>query len=696
MTRPRKGHGTADNPSGRFERIAYDRADPDVVQYDPDPDEEAPHPATEYFRDHTRGLIAHNESPDVGFDASINVYRGCSHACAYCLGPDTPVLHADMTWRPIRNVNVGDVLVGFDERAPSGRKARKLRQSVVEAVWWSQKPTIRLETKRTRVLTTAEHLWLQARSFRWSRTDRIGAHDLRYLTVTPGVKEDEDYRVGYLAGLSLGDGTMRFQKGWRSDKLGFPPAYWRVATKDFEPLERPYQYLTDFGIQANLRPFDPGPRSQTEMWKLETRALGNLAVIDDLIHMERYSPSYRRGFLGGFFDAEGHNGDSLRMSQLDVTVLERVRLYAASLGLTFRVEFYPERRVSSLRFMGTSTERIRFFSECRPAIARKIAGLLERETSLSDEPVVSVEATGRVEDVVDIQTSTHTFFANGLATHNCFARPTHEYLGLSAGLDFETKIFVKENAAELLREELSKPSWKPTPLGMSGVTDPYQPIERKLGLTRKCLEVMVEFRQPVLVITKNHLVTRDVDLLAELAQHHAAAAYLSITTLDAKLARHMEPRASSPQKRLDAIETLARAGVPAGVLVAPVIPAITDHEMPRILEAAANAGAKNAGYVILRLPWGLKELFEGWLDAFEPEKKEKVLSRMRALSGGKLYNSEWRTRQHGSGPYAEQVAQMFRISCAKHHLNEERCEVSGAAFRRPPRAGDQGNLFPQN
>jgi DNA repair photolyase len=357
MTRPRKGHGTADNPTGRFERLAYDR-DQDFVQYDPDPDEEAPHPATEYFRDHTRGIIAHNQSPDVGFDASINVYRGCSHACSYC-----------------------------------------------------------------------------------------------------------------------------------------------------------------------------------------------------------------------------------------------------------------------------------------------------------------------------------------------FARPTHEYLGLSAGLDFETKIFVKENAPELLREELSKPSWKPTPLGMSGVTDPYQPIERKLGLTRKCLDVMLEYRQPVLVITKNHLVTRDVDLLAELAKHHAAAVYLSITTLDAKLARHMEPRTSSPQKRLEAIETMSRAGVPAGVLIAPVIPAITDHEMPRIVEAAANAGARSAGYVLLRLPFGLKELFEGWLDAFEPEKKEKVLSRMRALSGGKLYDSQWGTRQRGSGPYAEQVAQMFRVACARHHLNQERFEVSGAAFQRPPRAGDQGDLF---
>ena len=275
----------------------------------------------------------------------------------------------------------------------------------------------------------------------------------------------------------------------------------------------------------------------------------------------------------------------------------------------------------------------------------------------------------------------------------CFARPTHEYLGLSAGLDFETKIFVKENAPELLREALSKPSWKPTPLGMSGVTDPYQPIERKLGLTRRCLEVMVEFRQPVLVITKNHLVTRDTDLLAELAAHNAAAVYLSVTTLDARLARKMEPRTSSPEKRLEAIATLAAAGVPTGVLAAPMVPGITDHELPRILERAAQAGAKSAGYVILRLPYGLKELFEGWLDAHEPEKKEKVLSRVRDVMGGKLYDSQWSKRQTGTGIYAEQVKQMFRVACARHGLNVERVVVTGDAFRRPPRAGDQGDLF---
>jgi DNA repair photolyase len=275
----------------------------------------------------------------------------------------------------------------------------------------------------------------------------------------------------------------------------------------------------------------------------------------------------------------------------------------------------------------------------------------------------------------------------------CFARPTHEYLGLSAGLDFETKIFVKENAPELLREALSATSWTPTPLGMSGVTDPYQPVERRLKLTRRCLEVLVEFRQPVIIITKNHLVTRDVDLLAQLAAHRAAAVYVSITTLDSKLARVMEPRTSSPERRLEALAALSAAGVPAGVLVAPVVPALTDHELPRIIESAAQAGVTRAGYVILRLPHGLKALFEAWLDANEPEKKEKVLARVRALRGGKLYQSEWTQRQTGTGAFADQIAQMFRVACARHGLNRSRAVLSTDAFRRPPRTGDQGDLF---
>lgn len=264
----------------------------------------------------------------------------------------------------------------------------------------------------------------------------------------------------------------------------------------------------------------------------------------------------------------------------------------------------------------------------------------------------------------------------------CYARPTHEFLGLSAGLDFETKLFVKENAPALLRAELSSRSWKPTPLALSGVTDPYQPIERRLRLTRGCLEVLAEFRNPVIVITKNHLVTRDVDLLASLAEHGAARVFVSVTTLDATLARAMEPRTSLPERRLEAIAALAQAGVPTGVLVAPVIPALTDSEIPKIVESAAHAGARHAGYVVLRLPHGVKAIFEQWLDAHYPDRKEKIRSRVRALRDGKLYQSGFGERMGGTGIFAEQIGALFEASVRKYGLADRGESLSTAAFRR--------------
>ena len=264
----------------------------------------------------------------------------------------------------------------------------------------------------------------------------------------------------------------------------------------------------------------------------------------------------------------------------------------------------------------------------------------------------------------------------------CLARPTHEYLGMSAGLDFETKILVKEDAPALLREELNSKKWQPKMLAISGVTDPYQPIERKLRITRGCLEVLTEFRNPVGIITKNQLVTRDADLLAELASFNATRVYISITTLDPKLARIMEPRTSTPELRLDAIRTLAAAGVPVGVMVAPTIPGITDHEMPRILAAAKEAGARWAGFVVLRLPWAVAPLFEKWLEEHFPDRKEKVLNRIRDLRGGKLYDAQWGLRAKGTGIFAEQIASLFDVTCRRLGLNEEDRELSTAAFRR--------------
>lgn len=264
----------------------------------------------------------------------------------------------------------------------------------------------------------------------------------------------------------------------------------------------------------------------------------------------------------------------------------------------------------------------------------------------------------------------------------CFARPTHEYLDMSAGLDFESKILVKTDAAALLRKELSAKSWRPQTLALSGVTDPYQPAERTLKITRQCLEVLAEYRNPVAMITKGRLIERDVDLLAELAKFDAALVCISITTLDNALAAKMEPRASSPRGRLEAIRALANAGVPVGVLVAPIVPAINDHEILPILKAAAEHGATFAGYVPLRLPYGIKDLFADWLTRHFPGRREKVLNRVMDLRGGKLNDPNFNTRMKGRGPFAEYIGQIFDVACRRVGINGQRIKLSAAAFRR--------------
>lgn len=273
----------------------------------------------------------------------------------------------------------------------------------------------------------------------------------------------------------------------------------------------------------------------------------------------------------------------------------------------------------------------------------------------------------------------------------CFARPTHEYLGLSAGLDFETKIFAKPDAAKLLAEKLQSPGWQPKVIFMSGVTDAYQPLERKMKITRSCLEVLMEFRNPVSFITKNHLVTRDIDILSEMAKLDLCSVNMSVTTLDRKLARLMEPRASTPPMRLKAIEQLSAAGIPVNVLIGPVLPGLTEHEIPAILEAAKKAGAVSAGYTMLRLPYGVKDLFQTWLQEHYPDRAEKVLNRIRSIRDGKLNDGEFGSRMRGEGFHATQISQIFDLMRLKHQLTK-RVKLSTAHFKKNARE-KQMSLF---
>ena len=265
----------------------------------------------------------------------------------------------------------------------------------------------------------------------------------------------------------------------------------------------------------------------------------------------------------------------------------------------------------------------------------------------------------------------------------CFARPTHAYLGLSPGLDFETKILFKPDAAKLLVAELSSPKYRPEVVAMGTNTDPYQPVERELKITRQILRVLSDFNNPVGIVTKNHLITRDIDILGDMAKRNLAEVFLSVTTLDKELARAMEPRASAPYRRLAAIKALSEAGIPTGVMTAPMIPALNDHEMEAILEAAKEAGATRAGFTVLRLPLEIKDLFQEWLRQHRPDRAERVLSLIRQMRGGALYQSQFGLRMRGDGPIADMLNARFAVAVKRLELNLVRYRLDASRFRVP-------------
>jgi len=271
----------------------------------------------------------------------------------------------------------------------------------------------------------------------------------------------------------------------------------------------------------------------------------------------------------------------------------------------------------------------------------------------------------------------------------CFARPTHAYLGLSPGADFESRLFAKPNAAELLARELSAPGYVPKTIAMGTNTDPYQPTEKRMRITRSILEVLRDFHHPVGIVTKSALILRDLDILGPMAEQGLAKVAVSVTTLDRHLARTMEPRASTPPRRLEAIRALNDAGVPAGVMFAPVIPALNDEELESVLGAAKEAGAVSAGYVLLRLPLEIKDLFREWLETNVPDRAKHVMSLVRQMRGGKDYDSTWHTRMRGAGPYAELIARRFHMAVKRLDLNRESHPLVLNRFKRPPQLGEQ-------
>lgn len=345
-----------------------------------------------------------------------------------------------------------------------------------------------------------------------------------------------------------------------------------------------------------------------------------------------------------------------------------------------------------IRGRGSSTNRSHRFTdeEIEYDLDEKTGQLKKPKRKILKDHTKGIISTNNSPDIpFDVSVNPYRGCEHGCAY--CYARPTHEFLNMSPGLDFETKIVAKYDAPKLLRKTLASESWKPQVLVMSGVTDPYQPVEKELRITRQCIQVLAEARHPLVIITKNYGVTRDIDLLKKLADVNAARVVLSITSLQKKLIGSLEPRTSRPNKRLQAVRELSEAGIPVHVNIAPIIPGLTDDEIVPIMEAAKGAGAESVSYTILRLPYSVKDIFLKWLDDHQPNRKEKVINKLRSLKDGQLNRSEFGERFRGEGAYGEQIRQLVDIHRKRLNLEKKREPLNCSAFHRP--ANGQLGLF---
>ncbi len=699
---PTKGRGAPSNLEGRYESWAREAVDDGWVR-----EEEEPRRLETVVTPETaKSIIARNQSPDIPFEQSINPYRGCEHGCVYCLAGGTPILMGNGAVKPLAELRVGDEIYGTDKRG----HYRYYVKTRVLAHWQTRKAAYRLRlADGTELIASADHRFLTERGWKFV-AQRSGREQRPHLTLNntlmgfgavsspPRRFDNRDYRRGYLCGLIRGDGHLGVYRYRRAGRANGDQYRFRLAMTDVDALERAGRYLREFGVGTDRLLFQPERPNRQRMEAIRTSARASIEAIERLIEWpERYEGDWARGFVGGIFDAEGSfNNGTVRIANTDSTMIEATRVSLGGLGFDTVLETtkaHAPRPVHYVRVRGGLREHLRFFRASDPSIARKRDIADQAVKSRADLNVVAIERLDTERDLFDITTGTGDFIANGVISHNCYARPSHAYLGLSPGLDFETRIFAKTNAAELLRKELAAPNYRCSSIALGANTDPYQPAERELGITRSILEVLTECEHPFTIVTKNALVERDLDLIAPMAAKNLARAYVSVTNLDAELARKLEPRASAPYRRLEAIKRLVGAGVPCGVLVAPVIPFITDRHMEEILDRAWEAGATEAGYILLRLPHEVAPLFKEWLATHYPLKAEHVMSLVHQMRGGKDYDSTFGVRQRGTGNFAALLGKRFALACERLGFNTDRRGGLDTTRFRPPRTGPQLALF---
>ena len=685
-----KGRGALSNPSGRFDLQSLAAVD-DGWYLEETPDSIP----TTLEPERARSVISTNDSPDIPFERSINPYRGCEHACNYCAAADTPILMADGSTRELAKLRVGDAIYGTGRR---GRYRRYVKTQVL-ARWCVIKPAYRVTLEDGTQLTVgSDHRLLTDRGWKFTTGMERGRARRPHLTTcnklmgtgafATAVEKGADYRAGYLSGMIRGDGSLASYSYPRPGRSRGDQHHFRLALCDQEALVRARNYLLDFQIATNAFLFQAAAGNRKAMHAIRTHSFANVAAIRGLIAWPLSpTPQWSAGFLAGIFDAEGSFSQTiLRISNTDPEIIAWIRRCLHEFGFSSVVEHvhhHDRNPIDVVRLKGGLREHLRFFHTVDPAISRKLDITGQAVKSDARLGVVSIEPLQTMR-LYDITTETEDFIANGVVSHNCYARPSHAYMGLSPGLDFETRLFYKADAARVLEGELSHPGYVCKPIMLGANTDPYQPVEKKMRVTRSILEVLARTRHPVTVVTKSALVLRDVDLLADLARDGLASVAVSITSLDAKLKRTLEPRAASPQARLRTLAALHVAGVPTGVLVAPVIPALTDHELEDILTAAAAAGVGWAGYVLLRLPYEIKDLFAEWLAQHYPQRAQHVMSLVRAMRDGRDNDPNFGSRMRGTGPFALLLRNRFRVACARLNLASSGREALRTTLFRAP------------
>jgi DNA repair photolyase len=614
---------------------------------------------TRFHEVHTKSAL--NRVPAasrVPFEWTINPYRGCTHACSYCLSGATPVLIADGRTRKLEDLRVGDAIIGT---VREGRYRRYVRTDVL-AHWMTIKPVwaVTLEDG-TRILASSDHRFLTNRG--WKHVTNSARHepDRPHLTTNNTLlgtgrfadppKQSADYKRGYLCGLIRGDALL---KAYEYDS-GTAHRF-RLALADFEALRRAQRFLEDVEVRTTERVFAVAAGNRREVRAIAAGSRASFHAIQELVRFP-WDPNlaWRKGFLAGIFDAEGScgSGGALRISNQDGTIIHWTQESLDRLGFDTVVEPQRPNGVWVVRIRGGLKERLRFFHLTDPAITRMrtVDGLALKSDARTR--VVSVEPLGMELPLYDITTGTGDFIADGVVSHNCFARPTHEYLDMDAGRDFEREIIVKVNVPEVLRAELARPSWKGAHVALGTNTDPYQWVEGRYKLMRGIWEAMRDFANPCSVLTKSPLVLRDADLLQQIAERTQISACLSVPTLDEKAWRSTEPHTPNPRARLEAVAELNRLGIPTGILIAPLMPGINDspEQVERIVALATEAGAVHIGGITLHLRGSVRRIFFDWLREHRPD----LLARYERLyaRGAYIPADERRTIERAAGaPWA--------------------------------------------